>query len=96
MALLRPKQAPDKQEEKAQGLNAFGGVFTPSILTILGVIMYLRFGWVVGNVGLWGSLAIVTISTVVTLLTGLSISQIATDQRIRVGAGTGSRKYSKR
>lgn len=75
----------DHQEDKPEGLNAFGGVFTPSILTILGVIMYLRFGWVVGNVGLWGTLAIVTISTLVTLLTGLSISQIATDQRIRVG-----------
>ncbi|MDX1430696.1 MAG: hypothetical protein R3282_10420 [Rhodothermales bacterium] len=33
------------------GLSTFGGVFTPSVLTILGVIMYLRFGWVVGNVG---------------------------------------------
>ena len=37
-------------------LGTFGGVYTPSILTILGVIMYLRFGWVVGNVGLLGTL----------------------------------------
>ena len=70
---------------QATGLNSFGGVFTPSILTILGVIMYLRFGWVVGNVGLWGTLAIVTLSTSITLLTALSISQIATDQRVRAG-----------
>ncbi len=28
-------------------LGTFEGVFTPSILTILGVIMFLRFGWVV-------------------------------------------------
>ena len=69
----------------ASGLGSFGGVFTPSILTILGVIMYLRFGWVVGNVGLWGTLAIVTLSTSITLLTALSISQIATDQRVRAG-----------
>ncbi|PSR16937.1 hypothetical protein C8255_15300 [filamentous cyanobacterium CCP3] len=34
--------------QESQGLGTFGGVFTPSILTILGVIMYLRFGWVVG------------------------------------------------
>ena len=67
------------------GLGTFGGVFTPSILTILGVIMYLRFGWVVGNVGLVGALLIVTISTSITFLTALSISQIATDQRVRVG-----------
>ena len=67
------------------GLGTFGGVFTPSILTILGVIMYLRFGWVVGNVGLSGALLIVTISTLITFLTALSISEIATDQRVRVG-----------
>ncbi len=67
------------------GLGTFGGVFTPSILTILGVIMYLRFGWVVGNAGLAGTLIIVTIATGITFLTGLSISQIATDQRIKTG-----------
>ncbi|MFQ5747753.1 MAG: Na-K-Cl cotransporter, partial [Gemmatimonadota bacterium] len=67
------------------GLGTFGGVFTPSILTILGVIMYLRFGWVVGSVGLAGTLLIVTLSTSITFLTSLSISEIATDQRVRVG-----------
>ncbi len=67
------------------GLGTFGGVFTPSILTILGVIMYLRFGWVVGNVGLIGTLIIVTISVSITFLTALSISAIATDQRVRTG-----------
>lgn len=47
--------------------------------------MYLRFGWVVGNVGLVGTLAIVTLSTGITFLTGLSIASIATDQRVRTG-----------
>ncbi|MBE9116982.1 Na-K-Cl cotransporter [Lusitaniella coriacea LEGE 07157] len=67
------------------GLGTFGGVYTPSILTILGVIMYLRFGWVVGNVGLLGTLIIVTLATSITLLTALSISAIATDRVVRVG-----------
>ncbi|MFH7244760.1 MAG: amino acid permease [Spirulina sp.] len=70
---------------KASGLGTFGGVYTPSILTILGVIMYLRFGWVVGNVGLWGALAIVTLAVSITFLTSLSISAIATDRIVRVG-----------
>ena len=34
------------------GFGTFQGVFTPSILTIIGVVMYLRFGWMLGNVGL--------------------------------------------
>ena len=42
--LSLPKEAPSS----AGKLGTFLGVFTPSILTILGVIMYLRFGWVVG------------------------------------------------
>lgn len=70
---------------KPSGLGAFGGVYTPSILTILGVIMYLRFGWVVGNVGLVGALAIVTLSTAIAFLTALSVSAIATDRVVRVG-----------
>ncbi|MBE9031004.1 amino acid permease [filamentous cyanobacterium LEGE 11480] len=69
----------------AQGLGTFGGVYTPSILTILGVIMYLRFGWVVGNVGLVGSLLIVTLATAITFLTALSVCAIATDRVVRVG-----------
>ena len=73
------------EDQKAKGLGTFGGVFTPSILTILGVIMYLRFGWVVGQAGLAGSLAIVTIATAITFLTGLSMAQIATDQHVRTG-----------
>ncbi|PSO49845.1 MAG: Na-K-Cl cotransporter [Cyanobacteria bacterium SW_9_44_58] len=66
-------------------MGTFGGVYTPSILTILGVIMYLRFGWIVGNVGLLGTLIIVTLSTLITFLTALSISEIATDRLVRGG-----------
>jgi len=47
--------------------------------------MYLRFGWVVGNVGLTGTLVIVTLSTSITFLTAMSIAAIATDQRVRTG-----------
>ena len=55
------------------------------MLTILGVIMYLRLGWVVGNVGLLATLLIVTLSSAITFLTALSISAIATDQRVKTG-----------
>ena len=65
--------------------GTFGGVFTPTLLTILGVIMYLRTGWVVGNAGLVGGLLIITLSFVITLATALSMSSITTN--IRIGAG---------
>ena len=65
--------------------GTFAGVFTPTLLTILGVIMYLRTGWVVGNAGLLGTLAVVGLSFAITAATGLSMSSITTN--IRIGAG---------
>ena len=46
----------DNQPKQIKKFGTFGGVFTPTLLTILGVIMYLRLGWVVGNAGLLRSL----------------------------------------
>ncbi len=70
-------------EQKKFG--TFAGVFTPSILTILGVIMYLRLGWVVGNAGLWGTISIIVVAHIISVTTGLSVSSISTDKK--VGAG---------
>jgi solute carrier family 12 sodium/potassium/chloride transporter 2 len=65
--------------------GTFEGVFTPTVLSIVGVVMYLRLGWVVGQVGLGEALLIITISNLITLCTGLSIASITTN--LRVGAG---------
>jgi solute carrier family 12 (sodium/potassium/chloride transporter), member 2 len=81
----RVPKSPVAAPATGAGLGTFGGVFTPSILTILGVIMYLRFGWVVGNVGLLATLLIVVMCTSVTLITAFSMASIATDRRVRGG-----------
>ncbi|MFC1562972.1 amino acid permease [candidate division KSB1 bacterium] len=65
--------------------GTFEGVFTPTVLTIIGVIMYLRLGWVVGNAGFGGALLIILLAKVVTITTGLAISSMTTN--IRIGAG---------
>ncbi len=70
---------------KKQLFGTFGGVFTPTLLTILGVIMYLREGWVVGNTGLLGAWAIILLSFAITGFTGFSLASITTN--IRIGAG---------
>jgi len=75
-------------EPRAQPAEKFGtflGVYTPSVLTILGLIMYLRFGWVVGNVGLPITLLIVALASSITLITALSASAVATNMRVGVG-----------
>lgn len=66
-------------------LGTFLGVFTPTILTILGVIMYLRFGWVLGQVGLLQTLLIVILANAITLITSLCLSAVATNSRVGVG-----------
>lgn len=76
------------EEQAAPGRKKFGtfaGVFTPTLLTILGVIMFLREGWVVGNAGLLGAWIIILLAFTITAFTGLSMSSITTN--IRIGAG---------
>ncbi len=75
----------EEQKAKPVLFGTFEGVFVPTLLTILGVIMYLREGWVVGNAGLLGAWLIILISFVITICTGLSLSSITTN--IRIGAG---------
>lgn len=65
--------------------GTFLGVYTPSALTILGLIMYLRFGWVVGNLGLPMTLLVVVMASSITFITGLSASALATNMRVGVG-----------
>lgn len=65
--------------------GTFGGVFTPSILTILGVIMFMRTGFVTGEAGIQTAIMILLVSKAITLLTGLSISAISTNTEVKGG-----------
>lgn len=70
---------------KAKKFGAISGVFTPSILTILGVIMYLRLPWIVGQAGLWATIGIILVAHIISLATGLSVASIATDKKVETG-----------
>lgn len=71
--------------EPTGSLGTFGGVFTPSILTILGLVLFLRVPYVVGAVGLTQALLILALSTLVSVLTSISLAIVATN--MRVGGG---------
>lgn len=75
---------PDTQNQPTK-FGTFGGVFVPNVLTILGVIMFMRTGWVVGQVGLFSGLIILVIANAITLLTSLSLSAVATNTRVGRG-----------
>ncbi|MCU0472318.1 MAG: amino acid permease [Bacteroidales bacterium] len=70
---------------KAKKFGTFGGVFTPSILTILGVIMYMRLPMIAGEAGLFGTLGIILVAHIISITTGLSVSSIATDKKVKEG-----------
>ncbi len=73
------------QREGHRRYGTFEGVFVPTLLTILGVILFLREGWVVGNAGLIGALLIIAAAFIITGATGLCLASIATDARIGAG-----------
>lgn len=60
-------------------------VFMTAISTILGAILFLRFGYAVGNVGLIGALAIIVIGHLVTIPTAMAVAEIATNQKVEGG-----------
>ncbi|MCK5417460.1 MAG: amino acid permease [Desulfobacterales bacterium] len=66
-------------------LGTFAGVFTPSILTILGIILFLRMGYVVGNAGLARALIILALANGISVLTTFSLSAIATNLKVKGG-----------
>ena len=66
-------------------LGTFGGVFTPSILTILGIILFRRLGYVVGSAGLLQSLLMLALATAISVHTSTSLSAIATNRKVKGG-----------
>ena len=76
---------PDRAAPAAGRFGTFAGVFTPNVLTILGIILFLRTGWVVGQAGLVGALAIILLANAISFLTGLSLSSIATSMNVKAG-----------
>lgn len=75
----------NEEDGSVGGYNTFFGVFLPSVLSIFGVIMYLRLGWIIGSLGVPSTLFIIIFSSSITLLTGFSISATATNMQIGGG-----------
>ncbi|MCC6915142.1 MAG: hypothetical protein IT566_15700 [Rhodospirillaceae bacterium] len=71
--------------KKAAGLGTFAGVFTPSILTILGLVLFLRLSFVVGNGGILWALGIIVLANIISLLTSFSLAAIATHLKVKAG-----------
>lgn len=72
---------------KIQSLRTMGTlpVFMTAVSTILGAILFLRFGYAVGHVGLYGALGIIVLGHLVTIPTALAVAEIATNHKVEGG-----------
>ncbi|MCB1107422.1 MAG: hypothetical protein KDK76_04925 [Chlamydiia bacterium] len=76
---------PVRSDGDAEGLGTFSGVYLPSVLQMLGVILFIRLGWITGHVGLPKMTLIILMASSILFLTGLSMTSIATN--MKVGSG---------
>lgn len=76
---------PARAESSTGTLGTFAGVFTPSVLTILGIILFLRLGYVVGAAGLTRALLIIGAANLISVLTSFSLATVATNLRVKGG-----------
>jgi solute carrier family 12 sodium/potassium/chloride transporter 2 len=60
-------------------------VFITAISTILGAILFLRFGYAVGHQGFIGVVGIIILGHMVTIPTALAVAEIATNQKVLGG-----------
>jgi potassium/chloride transporter 9 len=66
-------------------LGTFAGVFVPVTLNVLSILMFLRFGFILGQAGLVGIMGMLIASYLINLVTTMSISAIATNGTVRGG-----------
>uniref|UniRef100_A0A4W6G890 Solute carrier family 12 member 2 n=1 Tax=Lates calcarifer TaxID=8187 RepID=A0A4W6G890_LATCA len=86
--LTPAEEAAAKEAAESKGVVKFGwikGVLVRCMLNIWGVMLFIRMSWIVGQAGIVLSCVIVAMATVVTTITGLSTSAIATNGFVRGG-----------
>lgn len=66
-------------------MGTFAGVFVPTTLNVLSILMFLRFGFILGQTGVLGIFALLLVSYGIDLLTTLSISAISTNGTVKGG-----------
>ena len=66
-------------------LGTYDGVFVPTALNVLSILMFLRFGFILGQLGLLCTIGLLIVSYSINLLTTLSISAISTNGTVRGG-----------
>lgn len=75
----------DRNNPNKDKLGTFDGVFIPTALNVLSILMFVRFGFILGQLGIICTLGTLLLSYTIDLLTTLSVSAIATNGTVRGG-----------
>ncbi|RAL08949.1 putative cation chloride cotransporter [Aspergillus homomorphus CBS 101889] len=81
----KEREAQKRVSENYDKLGTFSGVFVPTTLNVLSILMFLRFGFILGQAGLLGMFGLLAISYTINLVTTMSLSAIATNGTVRGG-----------
>jgi amino acid transporter len=74
----------DKHNSKETGFGV-APVYLTAVSTILGAILFLRFGYATGMLGFFGVILIIILGHAITIPTALAISEISTNTRVEGG-----------
>ncbi|KAL5050403.1 hypothetical protein BDW71DRAFT_173796 [Aspergillus fruticulosus] len=74
-----------RASDVSEKFSTFSGVFVPTSLNVLSILMFLRFGFILGQAGLLGMLGLLAISYTINLVTTMSLSAIATNGTVKGG-----------
>jgi amino acid transporter len=66
-------------------LGTFSGVYIPCVNSIFGVVLFLRWGWAVGQIGVSGALAVLLLGTLISFVTAAHVSALATNGEVETG-----------
>ena len=72
-------------KKKSLKIGTLKGVYLPNILQMIGVILFMRLGWILGNVGIVKMISIISMSSFILFITSLSMTSIVSN--MKVGSG---------
>src|SRR3990167_74806 len=76
---------PPISSKATEGLGTFSGVYLPNILQMLGIVLFMRLGWITGHLGIVNVTFIILMACSILFVTGLSMNSIVTNMKIGSG-----------
>lgn len=87
-SLISKDGSPSSHEENTHVKNKLGtitGCYVPCLLNILGIVLFERLGWAVGQIGIAHVISIYIVAELAVIFTVLSLSAIVTNGNMRGG-----------